>query len=321
MNGILSKKTFLSIFVFLAFPFFLHAQSIELKASSLYPSTGDNVTISLSSFDIDINSLEVSWFKNGKFEKKGIGLKNYSLLVSEGENVVRASVKLGDKSLDQSIKVNSSSMDVLWEVVGGYEPPFYKGKIVPIKGSKIRVVAIPQIKNEKGFVIDSGSFIYAWRKDGSNFPGQSGYGINNFLYSPQILDRDNSIEVSASSSGRSLSKSLTVTPSLSEIHFYEYDLVYGPLYNKALKEGQTINTRKINILSEPYFIFTNDINAPSLVTEWKVNNVVTKPANNNLVLLDISEKINKVEVEFKTDNKNQLLQGMTRKLKLNILTN
>lgn len=321
MNGILSKKTFLSIFVFLAFPFFLYAQSIELGYSPSYPSEGDFISVTLSSFGLDINNSEISWYKDNKFEKKGIGMKSYNFSISENGNVIRASVKTNSGSLDQSIKISPSSVDVLWEVVGGYEPPFYKGKVIPIKSSRIKVVAIPQIKNDKGFIIDSGSFVYAWRKDGSNFPGQSGYGANSFLYLSQILDRENTINVTASGLSKSLSKNLTITPSSSEIHFYEYDLVYGPLYNKALKDNQNINQRRISVLAEPYFIFTNNIEDPSFVTEWKLNSYVNKPINKNLMLINVAEKINRVDVQIKTDNKNELLQSMTRKIRLNIVEN
>ncbi|MDQ5883288.1 MAG: hypothetical protein QG654_201, partial [Patescibacteria group bacterium] len=217
MKGILSKKIILTLFVFLAFPFFSNAQSLELKASSLYPSAGDTVSVSLSSFDTEINGFEISWYKDGKFDRKGFGLKNYNFVIGEKGNVIKASVKISNQTLEQSIKINPSSIDVLWEVSGGYEPPFYKGKIVPTKGSKIKVVAIPQIKNEKGIVLDAKNFIYAWRKDGSNFPGQSGYGLNSFVYSPAILDRNNSIEVSASGFSRSLLASSTISPSSNEI--------------------------------------------------------------------------------------------------------
>ncbi len=321
MNGILSKKNLLVLFVFLAFPFFLHAESIELNFSPIYPSEGDLVSVVLSSFGLDINNSEISWYKDSKFEKKGVGLKNYSFPISENGNVIKVSVKRGSSTLEQSIKISPSSMDVLWEVIGGYEPPFYKGKVTPIKGSRIKVVALPQIKDSKGMIPAPETFVYSWKKDGSNFAGQSGYGSNSFSYSPQILDRENTINVSASGLSKSLSKNLTVTPASSEIHFYKYDLAYGPLYNRALKDNQNINQRKINILAEPYFIFTDNINDPSLVTEWKINNMVTKSPSANLVSLDIADRINKIDAEFKTDNQSQLLQSMTRRIRLNILEN
>ncbi len=321
MNGILSKKTFFSVFVFLAFPFFLHAESIELNFSPSYLSEGDLVSVVLSSFDVDINNSEISWYKDGKFDKKGTGLKSYNFPISENGNTIKVSVKRGGSVLEQSIKISTSSMDVLWEVVGGYEPPFYRGKVMPIKNSRIKVVAIPQIKNEKGFVTDSGSFVYAWRKDGSNFPGQSGYGLNSFLYSSQILDRENTVNVTASGLSKSLSKNIVVTPASSEIDFYEYDLVYGPLYNRALKEGQNINTRKISILAEPYFIFTDNIDNPSFFTEWRLNSYINKPINKQLMLINVAENINRVDVQIKTDNTSELLQSMTRKIRLNIVEN
>lgn len=321
MKSILSKKLILSLFVFLAFPFFSNAQSLELRSSSLYPTAGDTVSITLSSFDIDVNKSEVSWYKDGKFEKKGVGMKNFSFVIGDNGNTIKVSIKTNNTSVEQSIKINPSSMDVLWEVVGGYEPPFYKGKITPIKGSRIKVVAIPQIKNAKGFVPDSGSFVYTWKKDGSNFAGQSGYGVNSFMYSPGILDRQNIIEVSASGNSRVLAKSVNIAPASSEIHFYEYSLTYGPLYNKAIKDNQVFRETKVNILAEPYFIFTKNINDPSLVSEWKINNSLVKPASPNLLLINAESNVSKTDINFKTSNKTELLQDVSRRLRLNFSNN
>lgn len=318
MKGILSKKIIFSALVFFALPFFVNAQNIDLRYTPTYPASGDMVSISLSAFGVDINTAEISWYKDGNFERKGVGMKNFNFTLGANSNVIRSIIKTGSSTLEKSVIINSSSMDVLWEVVGSYEPPFYKGKIHPIKGSTVRVVAIPQIKDDKGLVPDSGRFIYGWKKDGNSFAGQSGFGANSFSYQSQILDRDNTIEVEASGLSRALAKSVTITPTNSEIHFYEYSLVYGPMYNKAVRDNQTFNTRRINILAEPYFIFTKNIENPLLETEWRVNNLVNNPPQKNLMLMNIADNINTVNLSFKTDNTSQLLQGMTRNLRLNI---
>lgn len=321
MKGILSKKIIFSAFVFFALPFFASAQSLELRSSPAHPEAGDSISVTVSSFDIDVNKSEISWYKDGKFEKKGVGMKNFSFIVGSSGNIIKASVKTNKSNFEQSIKINPSPIDVLWEVVGGYEPPFYKGKVSPIKGSRIKVVAIPQIKNEKGFVPDSGTFVYAWKKDGSNFTGQSGYGLNSFLYSPGILDKQNTIEVSASGISRSLSKSINITPSSSEIHFYEYSTAYGPMYNRAIKTEQVFDRRRLNIIAEPYFIFTKNINDGLLKTAWQVNNKDFKSELANIILLNIAENVNRVDINFKTDHSTELLQRNSRSLRLNINTN
>ncbi len=321
MKSILSKKIILSIFVFLAAPFFTFAADIDIKTSPTYPEVGQNVSVHVSSLKIDINQAEISWYKDNKLEKKGIGMKNYSFAISENGNAIKAIVKTKTSTQELNIKINPSTLDVIWEATGGYQPPFYKGKISPIKGSIIKVVAIPQIKNESGFIPDASTFVYNWKQDGSNFAGKSGYGKNSFTYPSQILDRENKIEVSASGLTRSLAKNVTIVPSSSEIHFYEYSPAYGPLYNKALRNNQSYDTKKINVLAEPYFIFTDSLDNPSLITEWKINKDVAKTEQKNLLFLNIAEKVNKVDLTFKTDNKGQLLQETKRSLRLNILNN
>jgi hypothetical protein len=321
MKSILSKIIIFQIFVFLTFPFFVNAQTLEVRSSPTYPSVGDTVSVSVSAFGLSVDTSEISWYKDGKFERKGVGMKNYNFPISENGNTIRVSVKTQNGTLEQTVKVNPSSMDVLWEVVGGYEPPFYKGKIVPIKSSRIKVVAIPQIKNEKGLVPASSGFIYTWKKDGLAFAGQSGYGANSFSYSPGVLDRQNTIEVTASGLSRSLAKNLTITPASAEIHFYEYNPAYGPMYNKTIKTGQTFDRRRINIVAEPYFIFTKNLFDPSLKTVWQVNGKDFPTDLKNMILLNIAENVNSVDLTFKTDHTTQLLQSNSRPLRLNIKTN
>lgn len=318
MKGILSKKIILSVFVFFALPFFANAQNIDIRYSPTYPSPGDMVSVTLSAFGVDIDKAEISWHIDGKFERKGVGMKNFSFTMSDDSDIIKALIKIGTSTFEKSVIINASSMDVLWEVVGGYEPPFYKGKVSPIKGSRIKVVAIPQIKNEKGMVPNPGSFIFGWKKDGSAFAGQSGFGMNSFMYMSQVLDRENRIEVEASGLSRSLSKSVTITPASSEIHFYEYSSVYGPFYNKAIKDNSNYKPGTIAVVAEPYFIFTKNIEDPLLKTEWKVNNLINNPPQKNLLLMNVAENINRIDLSFKTDNTGQLLQGMTRNLRLNI---
>ncbi|MEZ4103115.1 MAG: hypothetical protein R3B55_00905 [Candidatus Paceibacterota bacterium] len=317
----MSKKTIITLFVFWAFPFLSQAAVLDVRSSNPYPDVGDIISVSVSSFEIPVERSEVSWFKDGKFEKKGIGLKSFSFPVGENGNTIRVSVKESSKTTEQSIKINPSSMDILWEVVGGYEPPFYKGKVSPIKGSRIKVVAIPQIKNEKGYVLNSGNFVYSWKKDGSSFGGQSGYGQNSFLYAPDILDRENRIEVSASSLSRSLAKSLTISPTSSEIHFYEYSASAGPFYNKAIKNNQNFNTKKIGIIAEPYFIFTKSIKDPLLQTGWKINNLSVNTDIPNIAIINVADNVNTVDLNFKTDNKAQLLQENSRTIRFNVSNN
>ncbi len=321
MSTSLLKKVIGGTFLFLALPLFSHAQSLELQASSLYPPTGDSVSLSLTSFDTDINAVEVSWYKDGKLDKKGIGMKNYSFVVGDSGNTIRATLKIKNQLVEQSIKIQPSSIDVLWEVVGGYEPPFYKGKVFPIKGSRVKVVALPQIKNDKGLVPDAALYSYAWRKDGSNFAGQSGYGLNSFTYLSSALDKENTIEVAGTGFSRSLARNILIAPASSEIHFYEYNVSYGPLYNKAVKNNQTFTKRSINLIAEPYFIFTNSLNDPSLQTEWKLNGRATPTDVKNSILLTIADRITNVEVGFSTNNTSQLLQQNARILRLNIANN
>ena len=105
MKSILSKKLIFSLFVFLVFPFFVNAQSLELRSSPTYPEVGDSISATVSSFDIDVNKSEISWYKDGKFERKGVGMKNFSFAVGPTGNTIKVSVKTNSSTFEQSIKM------------------------------------------------------------------------------------------------------------------------------------------------------------------------------------------------------------------------
>lgn len=320
MHGYVFKKIIVLSIVFFTVPLFaIRAEQINLSISPVTPEAGQTVTATLQSLDVDLNTSEITWFVNNAVSKKGVGLRTFVFTLGSEQTTLKSSIKSGTKTSTLSLSVNPSNMDVLWEVLGGYEPPFYKGKVLPVKGSQVKVVAVPQTVTTSGSFQDPKTFVYGWSKDGSNFAGQSGYGRDSFSYVGNVLDRDNTIEVSASTGGKEVRRSVTITPFSSEIHFYEYSLAYGPLYNRALKNGHIVKGERFNVLAEPFFIFTNDISDPLLATEWKVNNIVSKPDQKNLVFLNIASNISAVDLSFMTNNTNQLLQKTSRPLRLNIV--
>jgi len=321
MNLASLKKTILTSIIFLVVPFFSYAQSIVVDYSPKDPGPKQLINVSVESYDLDLNNSEISWYQASKLIKKGIGMKNFSFTTSDGDNTIKVTVKSGSSIIQKALQISTSEVDLLWEVSDSYEPPFYKGKTMPIRSSLVKVVAVPQIKDSKGNVLSSGSMVYAWKKDGSNMVGQSGYGKNSLSYPIGALDATNSIFVKASGLSKQAQATTQISSSVPEIHFYEYDLAYGPLYNKALKNNQQIRKNKINIIAESYFSFTKDINNPAFTFDWNVFGSPVKPDQKNLAFLNFGDRVGTVDISLKTDNLNELLQGVSKSLRLNILEN
>lgn len=317
MKNFFAKKIYKYIVIFFALPFFSYAQTVDVSFSPTSPAAGQTVTVSVRSVDLDLNNKEITWYKDGKKDKSGTGLRNFSFILENKTTPIRVSVKDGGKFIERFLNINPNQIDMLWEVVGGHKPPFYKGKVLPVKTSSVKVTAIPQVKNEKGLVSDPKTFVYSWQKDNANVAGQSGYGRNSFVYSSNVLDRSNDISVSASGGSVVVVGGANIPFYNPSINFYEYNNVYGPFYNKALKNNQRISTRTFNVIAEPYFI-KRDLSENSVVSAWKINDQAFSSLDKNLILLNVAENVNNFRVGVKFDLQGELLQGVERSINLSI---
>lgn len=317
MKIFFTKNIYKYLFIFFVLPFFSYAQNVDISFAPVSPLSGQTVTVSLRSVDVDLNNTEITWYKDGKKEKTGNGLRDFSFVLSNKTTPIRAVIDNKTSTIERFVNINPTQVDVLWEVVGGHKPPFYKGKVLPVKTSSIKVTAIPQVENEKGLIPDPKTFVYSWQRDGSNAPGQSGYGKNSLIFTPNILNTESQVAVSVSNQAYSVNRSVALSYFNPSIHMYEYNNVYGPLYNKAIKNNQKLSSRSFNIIAEPYFI-KRDISDASVVSVWKVNDRNTEPLEKNLLLLNIAENVSSFKVGVKFDLQGELLQGTERFINLSI---
>lgn len=315
-------KIFITILVTISFLGFDHAfaAGFSFNLNPAFPAQGQTVFVTLSSFDIDLKRAEVAWFLDGRSQRSGIGETNFSFRL-EKDVVLSARVSDSTGTYSNFINISTATVDMLWEVMGSYEPPFYKGKIMPISGSSVRVVAIPQKPNERGLVSAPGTFVYSWQKDGSNMAGQSGFGRNSFTYQVQDLDRENLISVeSGGLSGQSRASTL-VGVRRPEIYFYEMSNVFGPLYNRVLQNNQIFRNTRVGVVAEPYFMFTNKWDNPGLIVEWTLNGQSINVPDKNFAFFESPTDENVFNIGFSIDNRNALLQSVSNSLRLNIRAN
>jgi hypothetical protein len=78
-------------------------------------------------------------------------------------------------------------MTLLWQANDAYVPPFYKGKALLTEGSDVKIVAMPEIKSGSG-TINPKNLTYSWKKDYTNDPDGSGYGIHSYVFMSDFLE-------------------------------------------------------------------------------------------------------------------------------------
>lgn len=296
--------------------------SIGLYLNPNDPKPSQSVLATVSSSNHNINLLNVSWSLDGKLMKSGIGEKNFSFTAPPvgGSKQVLVVVTMANGTKvekTQTIKFDGE-IDLIWESVDGYTPPFYRGKTLPIKQGIIRVSAIPNVKDGKGINISAKNFVYTWTKDGKNLAPQSGFGKNSMIFGNQILDRNNQIDVSVASSEKTAKASIVVPLFEPEIVFYEYNQLRGaPNYSKAFTGNTSIKQPRITLVAEPYFLAKDWYTGNSIVMNWRLNNQPASAGDKNTLGV-ITDKPGVINVSLEYNEEKKLFRKFTESLKLNV---
>lgn len=231
---------------------------------------------------------------------------------------VLVSLTNGEKIEKTQTITPEGDVDLIFESIDGYAPPFYKGKVLPIKQSRIKVSAIPNIKDSKGVNISTNNFVYNWTKNGQNQTAQSGLGKNYFIFVNQILDTENTIGVSVGngeSSSSAFARTVFFEP---DIIFYEYDFLKGyPRYEKAITDNIKINQPRITLVAEPYFLMKDWRSNKEVTMNWSLNNQSAKAGDKNTVGIITGTK-GLINVSFEYNETQKLFRKFTETLKLNV---
>jgi len=165
-------------------------------------------------------------------------------------------------------------MVLLSQANDSYVPPFYKGKALPTADSEIKVVAMPEIKINSTLV-DAKNLTYAWKKDYTNMPGESGYGKNSFVYVNDYLEDSSNISVTVSTVNQdfSVDGNINIGMSIPKINFYKNDNTLGTIWDIALSDPYQIQGPE-TIVAVPYFISPKEIQNPRLVWNWSINDSI-----------------------------------------------
>ena len=243
------------------------------------PKPGEDVTVTLSSYAVNLDVVSISWFVNDKSVLSGVGEKTYSFNVgtSGTQTKIVAKIFLADGDIEKTIIVSPSNMVLLWQATDSYVPPFYKGKAMPSMGSPIKVVAMPEIKSGGG-ILNPKSISYTWKRDYDTEQSASGYGKNYFNYTGDILEDSNVIGVEALTVDQrnSASGEISIGSVEPEIVFYSYQEKFGPLWENAVPRNHSIEGEEI-IQAAPYFISPKNIDRPELMWKWFINDSMVIP--------------------------------------------
>lgn len=249
------KYLLATLYVLLCIPTLLWAQtlapdlSIDVVPSN--PQPGQTVMLTARSYAVDINQATLSWNYNGKAIAQGVGKTSVSVVAPQAgtSGVITVSATgMGMENASASIAIRPASIDLLWEAVDAYTPPFYKGKALFPVGGVLRLSALPSISAPK-------NLSYAWQRNGSALPDVSGYEKSSILIRNNPLSPQENITVNATTgtfSGGGSIKPSPHAPLAIAYRVYDGFIDYANGYDTTVR----IATRGAVLHFEPYYFST-----------------------------------------------------------------
>ena len=284
------------------------------------PQPYENVTIELSSYATDLNRANIEWRDKTGVLLSGYGEKQYSFTAT-GPNistVFNVTIEPADSItvINKTVTISPSEIEVLWESVDGYTPPFYKGKSFVAPEGVIKVVAIPNtIQGNKG------NLTYTWKIDNSVVLDASGYNKNSYIFKNSEFNSNEQIEVSASSvDGRyNATKKIEIPTTTPKIVFYKKSPTEGILYNNALTNENFMNEDEMTVTAIPYFFSTKGYTDSELSYKWQINGEnITTPTKKTEITIRPASRGGSATIGLTIENLYLLFQKISSQLKINL---
>ncbi len=250
-------------------------RDINVTLTPDQPGPNQNVVITIGSYATDLNKATITWTVDGVQKLSGVGKTKISITtgsVGKKTEITIAIIVQEGTRVDKKIVITPAELDVLWEAPDTYTPPFYKGKALAAKESKVRFFGLP-IQNDGS--VNPGIYNYQWQKNFKIDQPSSGYGKYWFDTRNNYLDLKDTINVTASGlSTFGGTGSVTLSYLVPKIFFYEDSPTYGPQYQKLLNNGFSLGTKDLTLIAEPFFFSKKDnsITGKTLQYTWTVNN-------------------------------------------------
>lgn len=269
-------RTFFTITLFLGTLLPLGAlANIDLITMSTVPAVpGPNqeVTITINSFAVNLNSSEIVWYIDGEPMAQGMAMKSFSFRTKDfgTPSVINASIVGPNGTIDKRFIIEPSEVDLLWEA-NTVTPPFYKGKALPTFKSLVRVTAIPR-KNSPAS--DPATFYYKWTYNRIQGLGEA-QAMNSVTIPMGYPDSPVPVNVEVTIKGTSWKapEFMNVVPAEPKIVFYEEAPLLGTNFFTALTKGSEREGNQIALRAVPYFFSTDNLLNNDLVYTWTVNGV------------------------------------------------
>ncbi|MBI2049004.1 MAG: hypothetical protein HYT29_01015 [Parcubacteria group bacterium] len=312
---------YLLVLLFAAIPFGVLGQAlpgfggnITLTVTPEFPRANDQVTVSARGFSVDLDRAEVSWYLNGKLEKKAVGGATFSFRAGALGKTSSLTILVDSPTqgtFRETLAVRPAEVDILWES-RAYTPPFYKGKSLLPSSETVTLTAMPTLVAGNGRALDGAALVYSWEQDGRKLLSESGFGKRTATITGPLLFQESIISLEVSSLDKSLvaRRTIVLAPVEPKIIFYEKHPLRGILYARALENIFTLLKEEFVLRAEPFFFSKSAEKTGAPRFSWTVNSATVLPQEiNELILRHEGDESGSSRVGLVVKDEKKILQA------------
>lgn len=294
---------------------------IIVTVSPKNPQPYEDVSISIGSYATDLGKAVISWQMDSKTVLSGIGKTDYSFKALGPNTTTTFNITIRPvgsvNTITKNISISPSEIELLWESIDGYVPPFYKGKALPSRGGIIKAVAIPNTDTIKS---GSGNVSYSWKNNDNAVTDASGYNKNSFVFSNDLFDTENMITVIASSVSENYNaeKTIKIASVSPKVLFYKKSPTEGTLYNNALNSNTIFEGNEMTMVAVPYFLAVKG-NESKFNYSWNINgDPIDTPSKKTELTIRPTSRGGYADISIVFESITKLFQKVTGQLKLTL---
>lgn len=249
-----------------------------VSISPSYPAPYGQVVLTPISNFVSLANATLSVTANGKPVYEG-SPKPFSVqLGGAGElvEVVVTATSNGEKS-SKTLSIRPQDVSLVVEPLSS-APPLYPGKpLVPLEGS-VRLVALANLRDGRGAVINPSAVSYQWTVDDAQILASSGIGRDVLVVASPLQYRALDVSVRVRSQDGALigGASLALTPEDPIVRIYENDPLLGVLFDRTIAKSYAIASVEKSLYAAP-FSFPAHGGGPRV--KWFLNGAASETKN------------------------------------------
>lgn len=183
----------------------------------------------------------------------------------------------------------NTQININYQAIDSYTPPFYEGRAIPGEQAYIKAVAEVKISTLAGD-LDPEKLFYAWEYNGNYLYDYSNTNSKVVYITLDQLKNVNNLKLSVYLNNRQenllAEKNIQIYPHNPIIALYRENdnpiITYANTINKKYETYQVFTNENFNILAEPFYFSVKNPTDKSLFYAWELNGIVGTDNSTNV---------------------------------------